>query len=372
MKQSLEQDIRNLFARIAGRDNRIDQAFLLVHNERLGLHVDLHQGKDTFPDQAYFTASIGKLFTGVVIGRLVDDGRLRFEDTIMELLGPALCTGLHVMDGIDRSSLITVEQLLQHRSGIGDYFDDRPERGLAALELVKQDPHRHHRPEEWIEWTKQHIPPRFLPGEGFHYSDTGYHLLGLLIERVTKRPLHEVMRTMVFEPLGMSDTHMAHPDNTHLDPAHIARLYWDDEVVNHYAMLEDDFAGGGIVSSSRDLLRFLQAFVKRELLSETTTKRMMDWSPHRSLKLLGIQYGHGIMYLHPIPLLFPKRYASFGHIGSIGSFLFYNPASDTYLVGTVNRFRYHRQAMRLFMKSLKRVHKELKHHTTQSNLEEPS
>jgi CubicO group peptidase (beta-lactamase class C family) len=358
MKTTLEQDIRQRFARTIQRDKHVDQAFLLVHNERLGLHLELHEGQDSAPRQRFYTASIGKMFTAVVIARLVEAGRLSYDDPISLHLDRAIWDGLHVYRGVDYSATITIEQLLRHTSGLGDYFDDRPQSGPSALDQVRQNPLRHHAPQEWIDFTKRWIRPRFRPGQGFHYSDTGYHLLGLLIEAIEGRPLHRVIDDHIIQPLSLTHTHMTHPGDTDEQAEDIARLYWDGEIVNHYALLKDDFAGGGIVSNTYDLFVFLRAFVQGELVSDDAVRTMTTWNHKGSLKLLGIRYGHGIMHLHPVPLFFPKRYASFGHIGSIGSFLFYNPASDTYLVGTVNRFRYHRLAMKLFIQALRRISRE--------------
>jgi D-alanyl-D-alanine carboxypeptidase len=113
----------------------------------------------------------------------------------------------------------TPRQLLAHTAGLPNYFRD----GAFAARL-RQAPGRAWRPVELVDHAAAHETPRFAPGEGFEYSDTGYVVAGLLVEHVTGRPLHEVYRELVFDPLEM--------DRTWLEGHEPART---PEVAHHYS-----------------------------------------------------------------------------------------------------------------------------------------
>jgi D-alanyl-D-alanine carboxypeptidase len=74
----------------------------------------------------YPIASVTKLYTTVVVLRLVEQGQLRLEDRLTDLLPAEVTSGLHVQDGVDRTGEITVEHLLGHTSGLPDYYEDAP------------------------------------------------------------------------------------------------------------------------------------------------------------------------------------------------------------------------------------------------------
>lgn len=351
LASSIEQD----FLQRVQRDSHIHHAFLRVYQEDSHLDVNLCYGEHCHVDQPYYIASIGKVFTSALILRLCETQRLNLTDRVMDHLGHDLIDGLHHYKGVNYAPMITIEHLLNHSSGLADYFEDRPIQGPSMLELIQQDPYRHRSPLEIIQWSKDNLRPRFRPGEGFHYSDTGYHLLGLVIEHVVKKPLDEAMKTFIFDPLGLNHTWMMTHRQSDDRQNTVCDVYWGDHNVKDYQIFRDDFAGGGIVSTSTDLLLMMKALINHQLISQASFEKMTTWSPYSSLKLFGISYGLGLMHLNAFPLLFPKKYESFGHIGSIGSFMFYNPHSKTYLIGTVNRFRYHRMSMQLMFQALKKV-----------------
>ena len=354
--QALENKLISAFTHSIKTDKNIKNAFLLIHNDTLNTHLDLNYGEHSYPNQQYYIASIGKVFTSVMIGKLCEEKRLSYDDQVMDILGSDIVDGLHTFKGINYAPKITVRQLLNHTSGIGDYFEDTPIKGKSMLDQILESPYTHHHPIDIINWVKDNIKPRFKPDTGFHYSDTGYHLLGLIIEKIVKKPLYQVMQSYIFKPLHMEKTYlMSQEKNPQFQIEDICDVYWDDQNVKDYSIFKDDFAGGGIVTTSSDLLMFFQAVINHQIISKSTLDEMTKWSKHSSLKMIGIQYGLGLMYLKPIPFLFPKKYSSFGHIGSIGSFMFYNPFSKTFLIGSVNRFRYHPKSMRIMFNALKDV-----------------
>lgn len=356
VSQKLQNQIEEFFKNTVQKDPNIHNAFLLVNNDPLDLHVNVCTGVNRDIDKPYYIASIGKVFTSVLIGQMVEKSLIGYDEPVMEILGKDLVDGLHTYKGVNYAGQITVRQLLNHTSGIGDYFSDKPKSGKPMLDIIQENPYQTHSPLEIIAWSKQHLTPKFRPDTGFHYSDTGYHLLGLIIEKVLQMPLHMAIKKCIVDPLGLKNTWMASHDNTSdYQNRDICDVYWGNENVRDYSIFKDDFAGGGIVTTSSELHAFFRAVVEGRLVSESTLKAMTKWSKYSSIKLIGIAYGLGLMNIKSTPLLFPKKFESYGHIGSIGSLMFYNPTSKTYIISNVNRFMYHRKSMNIFARVLKMV-----------------
>jgi D-alanyl-D-alanine carboxypeptidase len=358
MENTLSSRIRDRFICSVEKDPQIKNAFLLVDNDALDIHVNACYGLNSSADQPYYIASIGKVFTSVIIGQMVEKNLIGYEDKVMDILGSSIVDGLHTYKGINFVGEITIRHLLNHTSGIGDYFSDKPIQGKSMLQMILESPYKHYSPLDIIEWSKKNIKPRFKPGKGFHYSDTGYHLLGLVIEKILNMPLAEVMEKNIFLPLQMKNTVFAsYEKQRKVDEDTVCNVYWGENNVKDYSIFKDDYAGGGIITTSSDLLLFFKAIIHHQIVGESTLKQMTTWSTFSSVKLIGIAYGLGLMCLKSTPLLFPEKFSSFGHIGSIGSFMFYNPTTKTYLIGSVNRFQYHRKSMNIMFKALKVIMK---------------
>lgn len=355
MNELVNNQIEERFIKRLQKDRSIKNAFLLVNNDELTVHVNLNYGDTSYPNQPYYLASIGKVFTSVIIGRLCEKKQLEYEAKIVDVLDKEVIAGLHTYKGVDYTSTITVRQLLNHTSGIGDYFEDKPKQGKSMLTKILEDPYHSYSPLEVIRWSSENIRPVFKPDTGFHYSDTGYHVLGLIIEKIYGLPLYQVMEQEIFAPLKMHSTFLASQNNNAINENLICDVYWSDKNVKDYSIFKDDFAGGGIVTTSNDLLIFFKALIHLEIINESTLRNLMQWSKYSSPKFFGIEYGLGLMNLKSTPLLFPKKYCSFGHLGSIGSFMFYNPYSQTYILGSLNRFNAHRKSMLVLYGALKIV-----------------
>ncbi len=133
----------------------------------------------------------------------------------------------------------------------------------------------------------------------------------------------------------------------------VADFYFRDVKMNDlkgYGRL--DYAGGGVVATSEDLLRFMQALVAHELVTEDTLKEMKK---ERAKYGFGIGYGYGIMSFKTIPLIMPKKFNVWGHAGATGAFMFYHPAMDTHLIGTFNQFSYERKGARFMFKVINKL-----------------
>ena len=356
-KEEVQIAIKELFSKKVQKDSKIHNGYLLVHSDKLGLHLNLAEGLTqdipASPQQPYFIASIGKLFTSVLIGILVEKEMISYEDTIDQYIEENIRKDLHIYKGLDYTDQIKVKHLLNHTSGVHDYFSDKPREGKPMQDRIFDEPSRFWKPQEVISWSKKNLKAHFPPGKGFHYSDTGYHVLGLVIEKVTQLPFHQALRDYILQPLGMTHTYMPH----YSDPIEkmefpIASLYGRGININQYRSLSIDYAGGGIAATAEDLLKFMKSLVSHKIISKDTFHKMQDWAGFFNLSFMGIDYGYGLMNFKAIPLLVPKKYNVWGNMGSTGSFMFYHPQTDAYFIGSLNQFGYYRKGIQLMFKAI--------------------
>jgi len=201
--------------------------------------------------------SISKQFVAAAILLLVEDGRLHLDDPIHEYL-PEL-------PGEWRGA--TIRHLLTHTSGIPDY---EAIQGYEAYRFRLT-------PDEIIRVAHSR-PMDFEPGTAARYSNTGYFLLSLLVERIEGAPLGEVLDARIFEPLGMRQTRMADPED--LIP-HRAAGYWVDStgerLINRDPTQTSSTLGaGGLVSSLHDMVKWDDALNDDRILSDAS--RMEMWT----------------------------------------------------------------------------------------------
>lgn len=351
--RAIEQ-ISDCFQKLVRSDTRIRNAHLLVHSEANGLHINLAGGNNRTSiknlvhiDQPVYMASVGKLFTAVLVALLCEQGKLSFDDHIVDFLDPVLLHGLHTYRGKDYTRHIQLKHLLNHTSGLQDYFEDKPTKGPGMMEQLLNEPDREYLPEEVVMWSKENLKSHFPPGMGFHYSDTGYHLLGLTVEAVTAMPFHAALSRYIFEPLEMRHAFLlGHSRPIEEYPLPIAGVFLEDVNVVNYRSMSVDYAGGGVTAPLEDMLKFMCALAKGQLLSAETIRRMDDCAKFS----VGIDYGYGVMKIRTVPILMPARYNCWGNASSTGAFTFYHHGLDAYLIGSLNQFRYHRKGIQLMLR----------------------
>ncbi len=272
------------------------------------------------PDTPFRSASVGKLFTSTVVLQLVEQGKLSPEQTLGELLPRAVWERLHMLNGVSRGGELTVEQLVAHTTGLPDVDSDPAFNGAVAAE-----PERVWEPEELLEFAIA-IGPDFAPGEGQVYSSANYWLLGLVIEAVTGKEYHRVVREQILDRLGLASTF----EETHEGPGPrpLAHSYIGDLDVN-LASPSFEFADGGFVSTLADLSRFGRALGRGELFTRPETLEAMLTS--RGSMNIGLG-----AWLGEAPLA-SGRTSFFYHPGYWGVGLFVFPEKDTVIAYTVNQ-----------------------------------
>lgn len=307
-----------------------------VYSQKLGLDYIFPPNSE---NQPYHIASIGKVFTAVLVQIFAQRGEFSLQDKILRFFTPADLEKLFVFHDTDYARDVTIEHLLGHTSGIADYFE-----GIAdALEGSKKprttfidevltDPSHHWTPQELVEYTRKYQKAVGVPGKKFNYSDTGYILLGLIIEKVTGIAFDQNLTNEIFAPLAMHDSHLmfySEPKNT--PRKDIAKIWMNGVEVSSFESLTCDWSGGGIISTTADLLKFNKA-LRSEKLIPASTLETMDSCNYRFQP--GIYYGLGMMEIRFKEFFFmlgrlPKVK---GHIGILSTHMFYDPAKDAHVI----------------------------------------
>ena len=246
------------------------------------------------------------------------------------------------MNDIDYSKEITIKHLMSNTSGIPDYFSSTLVSELTAGKDQKWGFDR------TIAYAKQQ-KPKFPPGKRAQYSDTNYQLLGKIIELVTEKDIQTVFKEYIFDELDLKETYLYEDMN---DPRP-ALLYVKEKELHLPMYMSSIGPEGGIVSTARESMIFLKAFIKGHLFPITYFDELKEW------KLL---FGPGLFYYgvgiasQPVSL-FELKDGLIGHWGQSGSFAFYHPKTDLYFTGTVNQFYGHGIAAKKIIKIIKSYQK---------------
>lgn len=216
-------------------------------------------------DAKFHIASQTKMMTAAVVLQLAAEGRFSLDDKLSDVMD------VSPLAGIANIETATMHQLLTHSSGIPDYVSDFvSEAGIPALWMrLLMNPPQKVSVDEAIEFLiAQNAPAEFEPGQSTEYCNTGFLLFQLAIEHVTGQPLAEVFQNRIFDPLGMEDTSfpgIGRPDGIISSYNTMAGQLFD---VTHLPI--DDAGDGGVVSTTADMIKFMQALVvDRTLVPES-------------------------------------------------------------------------------------------------------
>ncbi|NGO69276.1 serine hydrolase domain-containing protein, partial [Streptomyces boncukensis] len=219
------------------------------------------------PAEGRFRAgSITKTFLATTVLQLVDEGRLRLDDPVGRWLPGAVPDGRR----------ITVRYLLNHTSGLYDY---KPTLPLPPSPEFLDNRWRTWRPSELVRRAVAHPPSFEPPGSEFAYSNTGYLLLGRIVEKATGRPYGDEIERRIVKPLHLGGTEMP-GTSPHLHGPHPhgyvpVRRHGTTRLVDYTEMNPSVFgAGGELISTARDLNRFFAALLSGRLLPEGLLREM--------------------------------------------------------------------------------------------------
>lgn len=230
-------------------------------------------------------ASNTKTFVAATVLRLWEQGRIDLDAPIAPLLAPSL-DGILRADGYD-TSRITVRQLLSHSSGLYDQGSDP-----RFIEAVVADPSHVWTREELVGLTTRYADPQSAPGTEFRYSDTGYILLGDIVERITGLSLGlAVRRELKLNRFGLGSTWWEITEPKPRSAPDRARQFIPNAEATNIHPSMDLYGGGGLLMSARDLATLTAALFEGRIFDRPETLREMLWQgPHRGAE----QYRLGI------------------------------------------------------------------------------
>jgi CubicO group peptidase (beta-lactamase class C family) len=250
--------------------------------QRVGGEAERAHHVPNGPETVFGLASMNKMFTAVAVARLVEQGKMAFSDPV----------GRHLKGWLpdDVAQSVTVEQLLTHTSGLGDYLDRietdatlRSARSVAAYRDLVRESKLVGKPED-----------------GLRYSNTGYVVLGALIEAISGRDYFEYVRAEVYRPAGMLKTDSWCRDEVvegravgYIPPEEAEALGWGKgwRSNQHLEGTRGTPAGGGM-STAPDLFRFARALVEGKLVKPETLATLLQ---PRVRFLPGSSYGYGFV-----------------------------------------------------------------------------
>lgn len=215
-----------------------------------------------------------KMMTAVVLLQLMEEGRLGIDDRLSMHL-PEFATRL------PNGNVMTLRQLAQHTSGVFSYTDNAPDGtpGLMEGATASRDALvRPLEPQQMVDFVIEHGEPNFPPGaEGsWSYSNTGYVLLGMVIEKLEKKPIGKSFETRIFGPLGMNQTYLWNGIPRSAFGLPRSFLEGDDYETTDWNMTQG-WAAGAVISTVDDMHTFIEALVAGELFQQPETlSEMMD------------------------------------------------------------------------------------------------
>lgn len=243
------------------------------------------------PRTRFGLASVTKMFTAVAVADLVNAGRLRFEDPVIDVLPPERRPSTLRSD-------VTVHHLLTHTSGIADYAEEDEDSSayLADYGALWDDrpTYRMLRPADFLPLFGDSAPYRG-PGERWQYSNAGFVVLGLVVEEVTGRPYTEVVQERVFDRAGMTASGFFRLDEARSDvavgylPREAPDALWRSNI---YRLPVIGGPDGGAFSTTGDLDHFLHRYADGTLLGsaqDVVLARHIDAGD-------GFHSGYGVMH----------------------------------------------------------------------------
>jgi D-alanyl-D-alanine carboxypeptidase len=255
--------------------------------------ADLDAGTPIAPDGYFRMGSNTKTFISVVLLQLVGEHRLSLDDSVDRWL-PGVVHG----NGNDGTK-ITVRELLQHTSGLHNYADDLSEQ-ITSVEAYREL--------EFHQYSRQDLlnialaqAADFAPGAGWHYSNTNYILLGMVIEKVTGRSWENEVTRRIIQPLGLRHTYAPGTTTRLPQPHATGYLFFTRDLridTTDQNMSWADSAGA-LVSTADDLSRFWSAIGHGVLLRPAQMLQMRQTVPADggdTATVPGSRYGLGIFF----------------------------------------------------------------------------
>lgn len=270
---SQKDKLDSLFNRLERAGNFMGSVALYMDGkpvyERAVGFKDTVKGQKADVHTRYRIGSITKTFTAVLLMKAVEAGKLSLDDKLSNWYPQ-----------VQKADSITIRQLMGHRSGIANFTDAK----------------------DYMMWnTKQHSAEqildkiikggsRFSPGEKFEYSNSGYYLLGLILEKMYKRSYRELLERQILRPLKLTETGIGGKIDLSKNECR-SFLFTGIWLRSPETDMSVPFSAGNIVSTPRDVCRFAAALFEGRLLTERSIQEMQTFKDNVGLGLFRIPFG---------------------------------------------------------------------------------
>jgi CubicO group peptidase (beta-lactamase class C family) len=255
---------RERFSGVVRVDRPGDEPFVRAYGS-----ADRRHGIPNTVETRFTIASGTKGLTALTVVSLIEDGTIDRSTTARSILG----SDLPLID-----DAVTVEHLLAHRSGIGDYFDESTFDDTNAY-LMPVPVHALDSTEAYLR-VLDGFPQVSAPGERFAYNNGGFVVLALIAERASGVPFERLIRERVCDPAGMHATAFLRSDELPANAA-IGYLSADGERTNVHHLPVLGTGDGGIFTTAGDVAAFWDAFIAGRIVSESWVAEMVrprsDW-----------------------------------------------------------------------------------------------
>jgi len=274
--------------------------------------ADLELDVNATPENVYEIGSITKQFTAVAILMLQEQGKLNVQDEITK----------YIPDYPTQDKKITIHQLLNHTSGIKSYTNMPTFMNLARTDMT---------PTELIDKFKNE-PMEFEPGTEFNYNNSGYILLGHIIEVVTGDTYENFIEKNIFETLGMKNSRYGKMNEIIPNRANGYSEAEGDSFINaNYLSLTLPYAAGSLMSTVDDLLLWQNAISANTLIKRSSLETAINGSTLANGKKIPYGYGWGKNKI--------QGETAIAHSGGIFGYStngIYLPNQDIYVIGLTN------------------------------------
>lgn len=313
--QNLQHGIDSLILKEFSDPNGPGAVFMVAHGgkpvyEKTFGKANLEVGNDLKAENVFELGSMTKQFTAVAILMLEQQGKLQVTDPLSKY-----------MADYPGGKAITIHHLLTHTSGIKDFTKMKTLSEIAQKEMT---------PKMMVDFFKNE-PVDFAPGEKFEYNNSGYVLLGYLIELISGESYEGFIQKHIFEKLHMDNSRYASDRLVIVDRAYGYHKKTSGYVNRTAISFSVPFASGSLMSTTGDMLKWQNALNQNLLLNVQETKKVFSTYKLNNGETFGYGYGWHIRNISKVPTR--------EHGGSIFGFktmAVYIPSEDIYVIAMSN------------------------------------
>jgi len=281
----------------------------IIYKKAFGLS-NLELNVQMKPEDVFQIGSIAKQFTAISVLMLMEKGKLNLDDEITKF----------IPDYPTNGNKITIHHLLTHTSGIKSYTSMKKLNNISKKDLT---------PLELIDFFKNE-PIDFVPGEEYKYNNSGYVILGYIIEKLTGQSYANFVEEQIFEKLGMKASQYSSYNEVIKNRA--SGYHNQDGYINNRKIsFTLTYSAGSLMSNTNDMFKWQEAIKNNLLISKETTEKVFTNYSLNNGGLINYGYGWQIKAINNI--------RSFEHSGFIFGFKsmgVYLPDSDIYVIGLNN------------------------------------